>query len=58
LIGEATPLFATSVQPITGTSFWAIAAGGERVVTMESTTERDAPNLSVVVNWPDSVRRP
>jgi serine/threonine protein kinase/Tol biopolymer transport system component len=55
LIGEATPLFNTRLQPY-GNYFWALSPDGERVLAMETGSEHDAPNLSVVVNWLDSVR--
>ena len=55
LIGEATPLYNTRLQP-SGYFFWALSPDGERVLAMETGTEHDAPNLSVVVNWLESVR--
>ncbi len=54
LIGEAVPLFNTGVQPF-GNHFWAISDDGERTLVLETITEMDAPNLSVVVNWLDAV---
>ena len=50
LIGEARPLFNTGLQPATG-HFWDISADGERVLALETISERDTPNISVVVNW-------
>ncbi|MCJ7755467.1 MAG: hypothetical protein MUP13_12960, partial [Thermoanaerobaculales bacterium] len=50
LIGEAEPLFNTMVQP-SGSYFWDMSPDGERVLAMEAISNRDAPNLSVVVNW-------
>ena len=50
LIGKAETLFNTMIQP-TGNYFWDIAADGERVLAMEAVSSREAPNLSVVVNW-------
>jgi serine/threonine protein kinase len=50
LIGEATPLFNTRLQPA-GYYFWALSPEGDRILAMETGTEHDAPNLSVVVNW-------
>ncbi len=57
LIGEATPLFNTMVQPF-GSLLWAVTDDGERVLAMETMSEEEAPNLSVVVNWLDAVGRP
>ena len=57
LIGEAVPLFNTGVQPF-GNHFWAISDDGERALVLETMTEMDAPNLSVVVNWLDAVGGP
>ena len=54
LIGEAVPLFNTGVQPF-GNHFWAISDDGERTLVLETITEMEAPNLSVVVNWLDAV---
>jgi len=54
LIGEAVTLFNTGVQPF-GNHFWAISEDGERTLVLETMTEMDAPNLSVVVNWLDAV---
>ena len=54
LIGEAVPLFNTGVQPF-GNHFWAISEDGERTLVLETMTEMDAPNLSVVINWLDAV---
>ncbi len=56
LIGEATPLYNTRLQPF-GNYFWALSPDGERVLAMETGSEHDAPNLSVVVNWLDAVRQ-
>ncbi len=56
LIGEATPLYNTRLQPY-GNYFWALSPDGERVLAMETGSEHDAPNLSVVVNWLDAVRQ-
>jgi hypothetical protein len=50
LIGEAKPLFNTGLQPSTGHS-WALSEDGESVLALETTSERGAPNISVVVNW-------
>jgi len=50
LIGEAAPLFNTMVQP-TGSHYWDVSPDGESVLAMEAVSNRDAPNLSVVVNW-------
>ena len=50
LIGKAETLFNTMIQP-TGNYFWDISADGERVLAMEAVSSREAPNLSVVVNW-------
>jgi len=50
LIGEAVRLFNTMVQP-SGTHYWDMSPDGERVLAMEAVSNRDAPNLSVVVNW-------
>jgi serine/threonine protein kinase/Tol biopolymer transport system component len=50
LIGEATPIFNTRLQP-SGSHFWALSPDGERVLAMETISDHDAPNLSVVVNW-------
>ena len=50
LIGEAETLFNTMIQP-TGNYFWDISADGERVLAMEAVSNREVPNLSVVVNW-------
>ena len=50
LIGAATPLYNTRLQP-SGYYFWALSEDGERVLALETGTEHDAPNLSVVVNW-------
>ncbi len=50
LIGEATPLFNTRLQP-SGSHFWALSPDGENVLVMETISDHDAPNLSVVVNW-------
>ncbi|HSO24923.1 MAG TPA: protein kinase [Chondromyces sp.] len=50
LIGEAEGLFSTMIQP-TGNYFWDVSADGERVLAMEAVSTREAPNLSVVVNW-------
>jgi dipeptidyl aminopeptidase/acylaminoacyl peptidase len=55
LVGEATPLYNTRLQPLSY-HFWALAADGERILAMEAGSEHDAPNLSVVVNWIDAVR--
>jgi Tol biopolymer transport system component len=52
LVGEATPLYNTRLQPLSY-HFWALAPDGERVLAMEAGSEHDAPNLSVVVNWLD-----
>jgi Tol biopolymer transport system component len=52
LVGEATPLYNTRLQPL-NYHFWALAPDGERVLAMEAGSEHDAPNLSVVVNWLD-----
>ena len=57
MIGQATPLFNTTVQPF-GPMYWALSEDGERVLVMESTATRDTPGLSVVVNWPAATRRP
>jgi serine/threonine protein kinase len=57
LIGEATPLFSTMVQPF-GAMFWALAADDQRILAMESTASQDTPDLSVVVNWPEATGRP
>ena len=57
LIGEAVTLFNTGVQPF-GNHFWALSDDGERVLVLETMTEMDAPNLSVVVNWLDAVGGP
>ena len=54
LIGEAVPLFNTGVQPF-GNHFWSISDDGERALVLETMTEQEAPNLSVVVNWLDAV---
>ena len=54
LIGEAVTLFNTGVQPF-GNHFWAISEDGERTLVLETMTEMDAPNLSVVINWLDAV---
>jgi hypothetical protein len=56
MIGQATPLFNTTVQPF-GPMYWALSEDGERVLVMESTATRDTPGLSVVVNWSDAARR-
>jgi Tol biopolymer transport system component len=53
LIGETTPLFNTRLQP-SGPQFWALSPDGERVLAMETVSDHDAPNLSVVVNWLDA----
>ncbi len=53
LIGEAVPLFNTGVQPF-GNHFWSLSEDGERALVLETMTEMDAPNLSVVVNWLDA----
>ncbi len=53
LIGEASPLFNTGLQP-SGQPLWALSPDGERVLAMETVSDHDAPNLSVVVNWPDA----
>jgi len=50
LIGEATALYNTRLQP-SGYYFWAMSPDGERILALETGTEHDAPNLSVVVNW-------
>jgi Tol biopolymer transport system component len=50
LVGETTPLFNTRLQP-SGVHFWALSPDGERVLAMETISDYDAPNLSVVVNW-------
>ena len=50
LIGEAETLFNTMIQP-TGSYFWDMSADGETVLAMEAVSNREAPNLSVVVNW-------
>ncbi len=50
LIGEAETLFNTMIQPV-GWYFWDMSADGERVLAMEAVSNREAPNLSVVVNW-------
>ena len=52
LIEEAKPLYNTRLQP-SGYYFWALSPDGERILAMETGTEHDAPNLSVVVNWLD-----
>jgi serine/threonine protein kinase len=57
MIGEAVPLFNTGVQPF-GNHFWALSDDGERALVLETMTEQDAPNLSVVVNWLDAVGSP
>ena len=57
LIGEAVPLFNTGVQPF-GNHFWAISDDGERALVLETMTEQETPNLSVVVNWLDAVGGP
>jgi serine/threonine protein kinase/Tol biopolymer transport system component len=54
LIGEAVPLFNTMVQPF-GSHFWALSEDGDRALVLETMSEQDAPNLSVVVNWPATV---
>jgi len=51
LIGEATELFNTRLQPA-GSHFWAMSPDGERILALETMTEHDSPNLSVIVNWP------
>jgi len=53
LIGAAEKLFNTMIQP-TGNYFWDISEDGERMLTMEAVSNREAPNLSVVVNWLDA----
>jgi hypothetical protein len=50
LIGEVETLFNTMIQPV-GSYFWDMSADGETVLTMEAVSNREAPNLSVVVNW-------
>ncbi|MEX1311157.1 MAG: protein kinase [Candidatus Sulfomarinibacteraceae bacterium] len=57
LIGEAVPLFNTGVQPF-GNHFWAISDDGERALVLETMTEQETPNLSVVINWLDAVGGP
>ncbi len=51
LIGEATGLFNTRLQPA-GSHFWSMSPDGERILALETMTEHDSPNLSVIVNWP------
>jgi len=53
LIGEAIPLFNTMLQPF-GSHFWALSDDGERVLALETISDHDAPDLSVVVNWPSA----
>jgi hypothetical protein len=50
LIGEAKELFNTRLQPA-GPHLWSMAPDGERFLALETMTEHNAPNLSVVVNW-------
>jgi serine/threonine protein kinase/Tol biopolymer transport system component len=50
LIGEAKELFNTRLQPA-GSHLWSMAPDGERFLALETMTEHNAPNLSVVVNW-------
>jgi serine/threonine protein kinase len=50
LIGEATSLYNTRLQP-SNYYFWALSVDGESILAMETGTEHDAPNLSVVINW-------
>jgi len=54
LIGEAVPLFNTMVQPF-GSHFWALSEDGDRALVLETMSEQDAPDLSVVVNWLSAV---
>jgi len=54
LIGESEPLFNTMLQPF-GPYFWDMTSDGERILTLEPTSNVDEPNLSVVVNWLDAV---
>jgi len=51
LIGEAKELFNTRLQPA-GSHFWSMSPDGERILALETMTEHDSPNLSVIVNWP------
>jgi len=55
LIGEATPLLNTGLQPVIG-HFWGLSPDGESVLALETISERNAPNISVVVNWRQPVR--
>ncbi|TNF70566.1 MAG: hypothetical protein EP299_13820, partial [Acidobacteria bacterium] len=55
LIGAARPLYNTRLQP-SGYYFWALSEDGERVLALETGTEHDAPNLSIVVNWLGLIR--
>ena len=54
VVGSAVALFNTGLQP-SGSPTWALSADGERVLVIETITEMDTPNLTVVVNWLDAV---
>jgi len=56
LIGESTPLFDTGLQPSTSPS-WAMTPDGERMLVVQPMSERQVPNLSVLVNWQSARER-
>jgi hypothetical protein len=55
LIGEAVPLFNTMVQPFVGALSWSLSDDGQRILAMEPVSGQESPNLSVVVNWPQTI---